>query len=220
VGGEAINFRETINFVTMAKTNKKKVEKKVVRRVIGKESIHQALARIQRELKAPKLQHNDFANFDYRSCEDILEAVKPLLNGCYITLKDLIVKTGERYYVKARATLSNGSEELYGEALARESEFKKGMDSAQVTGATSSYARKYALNGLLAIDDAREMDSKKGPGTPGGVKSVRGFFAKMEKEMTKDNIEEWEKKIQSGKGLTGNNRILLQRKLEELKKKL
>lgn len=184
------------------------------------EDIHQALARIQRDLKSPKLQHNDFANFDYRSCEDILEAVKPLLNGYHLIINDIIFRVGERYYVRARATLSNGTESIYGEAVAREAEFKKGMDPAQITGATSSYARKYALNGLLAIDDTRDVDLQKVSKSSSGEKMVRTLFNKMKKELKQDNVEAWEKKIQNAKGLTGNNRILLQRKLEQLKKEL
>jgi Xaa-Pro aminopeptidase len=118
-----------------------------------------ALARIQKELKAPKGQFNKFANFNYRSCEDILEAVKPLLEGCILTISDDIVLIGERYYVKATASLQAiGFQPFAVNAYARESEDKKGMDEAQITGASSSYARKYALNGLFAIDDTKDAD--------------------------------------------------------------
>ena len=123
-------------------------------------SIFQALVKIQRELKAPKSKWNDFSKFNYRSCGDILEAVKPLLSdGYFLTLSDEIVQVGERYYVKATAKLSNGKESIVIQAFARESLDKKGMDEAQITGATSSYARKYALNGLFAIDDAKDADT-------------------------------------------------------------
>lgn len=128
-----------------------------------KRSIYQSLSAIQKELKAPKGQFNKFANFSYRSCEDILEAVKPLLDGCYLTINDKIIKKGDRYYVEATATLVNGSEEIKSVAYAREAESKKGMDEAQITGATSSYARKYALNGLFAIDDTKDADTAKPP---------------------------------------------------------
>jgi len=117
------------------------------------------LNRIQNELKAPKGQRNTFANFNYRNCEDILEAVKPLLKGLTITISDEIINVGDRYYVKATATISSETENFSTTAFARESLEKKGMDSAQITGATSSYARKYALNGLFAIDDTKDADS-------------------------------------------------------------
>lgn len=117
------------------------------------------LSQIQRDLKAPKGQRNNFGNYNYRSCEDILEAIKPLLDGGVITLSDEIEQIGERYYVKAIATFKykGGVETVT--AYAREEENKKGMDGAQVTGAASSYARKYALNGLFCIDDTKDADA-------------------------------------------------------------
>jgi len=121
--------------------------------------VFKQLNRIQKELKAPKNQHNTFGNYHYRSCEDILEAVKPLLGDCVITLNDEIVQVGERYYVKATATISDGENTISNIALAREAQDKKGMDDSQITGATSSYARKYALSGLFAIDDTKDADS-------------------------------------------------------------
>ena len=125
--------------------------------------IHEALKNIQQSLKAPKGQRNSFGNYNYRSCEDILEAVKPLLrnNGVVLTLSDEIVAVGERIYVKATATLSDGfnKESISTTAFAREEEVKKGMDSSQITGAASSYARKYALNGLFCIDDTKDSDA-------------------------------------------------------------
>jgi len=110
---------------------------------------------IQSKLKAPKNQYNDFNKFYYRSAEDILEALKPLLKevGCTLTISDEIVVVAERVYVKAIATLSDGKDNISTTAFAREEESKKGMDAAQITGAASSYARKYALNGLFCIDD-------------------------------------------------------------------
>lgn len=122
-------------------------------------TIYEKLSQIQRELKAPKNQRNNFGNYNYRSCEDILEGVKPHLEEFYLTINDEIVQVGERYYIKATATLSNGSESICNSAFAREPENKKGMDESQVTGASSSYARKYALNGLFAIDDTKDADS-------------------------------------------------------------
>lgn len=116
---------------------------------------------IQSELKAPKGQYNSFGKYNYRSCEDILEGVKPLLakHGLVLTIQDSIDLIGDRFYVKATATITDGKEELSTSAYARESLDKKGMDASQVTGATSSYARKYALNGLLAIDDTKDADT-------------------------------------------------------------
>ena len=116
---------------------------------------------IQSKLKAPKGQYNSFGKYNYRSCEDILEGAKPLLAkyGLVLTIRDGIELIGDRFYVKATATITDGKEQLSTEAYARESADKKGMDASQVTGATSSYARKYALNGLLAIDDTKDADT-------------------------------------------------------------
>lgn len=120
------------------------------------------LITIQHNLKAPKSQRNDFGKFNYRSCEDILEALKPLLyeTGCYLTLSDEIIAIGNRFYVQATATLTNSEgTQITTRALAREEDSKKGMDGSQVTGAASSYARKYALNGLFCIDDTKDADT-------------------------------------------------------------
>lgn len=136
------------------------------------------LIEIQSELKAPKNQRNNFGGYNYRSCEDILEAVKPLLKkhglaliinddvissyGVYtITEKDKTIQTSNRIYIKATATLYDEEGKIVAQttALAREEESKKGMDASQLTGSTSSYARKYALNGLFAIDDNKDSDA-------------------------------------------------------------
>lgn len=120
------------------------------------------LVEIQNKLNAPKGQYNKFGNYRYRSCEDILAAVKPLLkeSECTLTISDDVVMVSNRIYIKATATLKNGSNEtVVTTAFAREEEQKKGMDGSQVTGAASSYARKYALNGLFAIDDTKDADS-------------------------------------------------------------
>jgi len=140
----------------------KKTEKPRVPVQVTETNIFKALAKIQQDLKAPKGQFNKFANFSYRSCEDILEAVKPLLGGLVLLMRDEVVQVGERYYLKATAILTNGKDSIEVPAFARESMDKKGMDDAQITGATSSYARKYALNGLFAIDDAKDSDTKRG----------------------------------------------------------
>lgn len=120
------------------------------------------LAIIQSRLKAPKGQYNSFGKYKYRSCEDIVEAVKPLLaeQGCSLVMSDELVFVGDRYYIKARVCITNAAGE-YAESfgLAREEDEKKGMDASQITGTASSYARKYALNGLLAIDDTKDADA-------------------------------------------------------------
>jgi len=117
------------------------------------------LAEIQRTLNAPKGQYNSFGKYHYRSCEDILEGVKPLLNGLFLSISDEIVLIGDRYYVKATATITDGETTHSASAMAREAVDKKGMDDAQITGATSSYARKYCLNGLFGIDDSKDADT-------------------------------------------------------------
>lgn len=119
------------------------------------------LQEIQHKLKAPKGQYNSFGKYKYRSCEDILEAVKPILNetGCTLTLSDEIVLIGERHYVKSTAWLKGEGVNEVTTAFAREDNEKKGMDGAQVTGTASSYARKYALNGLFCIDDTKDADT-------------------------------------------------------------
>ncbi|HAZ3895897.1 TPA: ERF family protein [Escherichia coli] len=124
-----------------------------------KTELHKKLWTIQQTLNAPKSQRNNFGGYNYRSAEDILEAVKPLFQNITLTVSDEIVLIGERYYVKATATLSDGEDAIAVTAYAREEENKKGMDASQITGATSSYARKYALNGLFCIDDAKDADT-------------------------------------------------------------
>tara|TARA_Y100000356_G_scaffold125299_1_gene122093 strand:- start:393 stop:863 length:471 start_codon:yes stop_codon:yes gene_type:complete len=126
-------------------------------------NIRQKLQGIQSSLKAPKGQTNKFGGYKYRSCEDILTALKPLLAewGCSLTITDSIIEVSGRIYVKALATLLDNDSDngIPVAAFAREAEIKKGMDEAQVTGSASSYARKYALNGLFAIDDTKDADA-------------------------------------------------------------
>lgn len=119
------------------------------------------LVKIQAKLKAPKGQKNSFGNYNYRSCEDILEAVKPLLaeHGLSLVLSDEVVNIGTHNYVKATATLQDSEMTMSVHAYAREAEVTKGMSDSQITGASSSYARKYALNGLFAIDDTKDADT-------------------------------------------------------------
>ena len=128
-------------------------------------NIFEKLLNIQNELKAPKNQFNKFGNYKYRNAEDILEAVKPicLKYKAVINVYDTIKQVGDRYYVEANAVITDiekPEDYIENKASAREEENKKGMDSSQVTGATSSYARKYALNGLLCIDDTKDTDSE------------------------------------------------------------
>jgi hypothetical protein len=124
-------------------------------------NIYEKLNKIQTELKAPKGQMNKFGNYRYRSCEDIMEAVKPLLaeTKTILVISDDIVQVGDRIYVMAKVTFTDGEGTITNQAYAREEESKKGMDSSQVTGASSSYARKCALNGLFAIDDSKDADT-------------------------------------------------------------
>ena len=131
--------------------------------VATKKKIHQKLLEVQAKLKAPKGQYNSFGRYNYRSAEDILEAVKPLLHevGLLQVISDEVIEVGGRIYVKATIEVFDTESEdiITATALARESETKKGMDDSQVTGTASSYARKYALNGLYAIDDTKDADS-------------------------------------------------------------
>ncbi len=127
-------------------------------------NIYEKLLNVQTELKAPKGQFNAFGKYKYRSCEDILEALKPVLNKYKLTffINDEIVEVNNRNYVKATITIINiekPDEQIQISALAREEETKKGMDGSQITGASSSYARKYALNGMFMIDDTKDSDS-------------------------------------------------------------
>jgi hypothetical protein len=154
------------------------------------------LNEIQKNLKSPKNQRNTFGNYNYRSCEDILEAVKPLLDGVALVITDEIVLIGDRYYVKATAKLidSEKDEVIENTAYAREAEIKKGMDEAQITGSASSYARKYALNGLLLIDDSKDADTDEHqrqqsrpqyPARPSQLPAKTLLFQKIKKELPK-----------------------------------
>ena len=124
-------------------------------------SLQQKILAVQAELKAPKDKYNSFGKYSYRSAEGILEAVKPLLvgQGILLCLTDDVVAVGERIYVKATASITDGEEVIAVTAYAREDEIKKGMDGSQITGTASSYARKYALNGLFLIDDTKDADT-------------------------------------------------------------
>jgi len=129
---------------------------------MDKQSLRQKLQAIQLELVAPKNQRNNFGNYDYRSCEDILEALKLLLKkyNCLVVIGDGIEQVGDRYYIRSTATIKDceSTEEQFVTAYAREAFEQKGMNDSQLTGSTSSYARKYALNGLFMIDDSKDSD--------------------------------------------------------------
>ncbi len=121
-------------------------------------NIHEELVRIQKELRAPKNQYNKFGKYYFRSCEDILEGVKAVAGKCSVTINDDVIMVGDRIYIKATASLNLDGESVTSTAMAREAESKKGMDESMITGTASSYARKYALNGLFAIDDNKDAD--------------------------------------------------------------
>ena len=181
----------------MAETKKKAEEEKA-----EELTFLQKVVAIQSRLNAPKSKFNKFGNYAYRSLEDILEAVKPLLKeyGLILTIKDEVVQVGERYYIKAITTITDGKEELTTHAFAREAETKKGMDESQITGSSSSYARKYALNGLLSIDDTKDADTNeqrmqtegKGPNRLINQEEIDKIEeACAEKEGRKDSVLAW-----------------------------
>lgn len=142
-------------------------------------NVWQKLNKVQTDLKAPKGQFNKFGNYKYRSCEDILEGLKPLLKevGAIVLLSDSIEFVEGRYYVNARAQFvdTDTAEKIEVSALAREEDSKKGMDSSQLTGSTSSYARKYALNGLFCIDDTKDADTLNQGSQPSTQVKKNGF---------------------------------------------
>ncbi len=175
--------------------------------------ISKKLSDIQCELKAPKSQFNKFGNYKYRSCEDILEAVKPICNKheVVITVTDELVLIGDRYYVKATACIISRSDEIFTTAFAREPESQKGMAEPQCTGSASSYARKYALNGLFAIDDTKDADTEDNSGkskAPEKKKVYKNFkFLKEMSEYKKELGEEEYYKILGSHGYSHANEI-------------
>lgn len=159
-------------------------------------NVYEKLLAVQNELKAPKNQYNDFGKYNYRNAEDILEAVKPLCakQKAVVYVTDDLVQIGERYYVQATATFVDveKTDALKVTAFAREEESKKGMDGSQVTGASSSYARKYALNGLFAIDDTKDSDATNVGNTPVNAKKSTSPVADgaILKEVMKKSVQE------------------------------
>lgn len=176
---------------------------------------------IQSELKAPKNQRNTFGNYNYRSAEDILEAVKPLLkkHECTMTISDTIVEVGGRVYVKATATFLDGDNRTEVCAFAREEETKKGMDAAQITGSASSYARKYALNGLFLIDDTKDPDATNDHGNPRAEKKAKKvdidtIVLAVNMAKTKDEL------VKIWQGLDPDTRVELQEVFSQRKAEL
>lgn len=171
--------------------------------------INVKLMNIQQELKAPKGQYNSFGKYAYRSCEDILEAVKPLLKKekAVLTISDELQYIGNRYYIKATVTLIDTESEatISNSAYAREEETKKGMDGSQITGASSSYARKYALNGLFGIDDNKESDTT----------NIQNKEEKEDKKVSPTQIELIQKYYQ-GENLTKLLEVNNLEKLEDM----
>jgi flagellar biosynthesis GTPase FlhF len=158
------------------------------------------LQEIQKNLKAPKNQFNSFGKYKYRSCEDILEAVKPLLGESALVLSDEVVNVGDRNYVKATAVFNDGAKTISCSAFACESHEKKGMDAAQITGSASSYARKYALNGLFLIDDTKDAD------TMGNTVTLEEAKARMKKAKTSEELTDAYNSLP--KELKENNEII------------
>lgn len=160
------------------------------------EKLVKSLRELQVKLKAPKNQFNKFGGYSYRSCEDIVEAVKPLLpEGISLYLQDEIMLIGERYYIKSAAIFTDGIDTIFSTSFAREEENKKGMDGSQITGAASSYARKYALNALLLIDDNKDADAtnqhdKAAPKKP----DVKPVYSKPEPVVAKP-VEKAQEKV-------------------------
>lgn len=148
------------------------------------------LIEIQSELKAPKNQYNDFGKYKYRSCEDILEALKPLLNkkNCTLFLSDEVKSIGDYTFIEAKAIIVNSEKEsIYTTSQAGLQQKKKGMDIAQIYGASSSYARKYALNGLFLIDDTKDADTAK----PSDAKQASATSKKIEKKWFNPGSKPW-----------------------------
>lgn len=163
-------------------------------------NIYEKLAVVQQELIAPKSQFNKFGNYYYRSCEDILEGLKPLLQKvkAAVSISDQVVQVGERYYIKAVVEFIDCETEatICNTALAREEDAVKGMSASQITGSTSSYARKYALNGLFCIDDVKDADSR--DNSQNGTSEQQKGKAKQSNPEQK-KIEDEQKKIENMK---------------------
>ena len=164
-----------------------------------KMDFYSRVSEIQKNLKAPKSQYNSFGKYSYRNQEDILEAVKELLNGLIMTVSDEIVEIGGRVYVKATATITDGTTSLSNTAYARESLEQKGMNESQITGSASSYARKYALNGLFLIDDTKDADTDEFQGKKSEAKPQT---TKTPAKIAVDNLQKAaEEAVKAGAGV-------------------
>lgn len=160
--GSTIEKEKSETVVTVPEVAQKAVIEVLERNMtveVKKPTIYTELTRIQQTLNAPKNQRNKFGNYNYRSAEDIVEAYKKVQGETSLVVSDEINVVGDRYYIKATATLYYGGESIFSTAFAREPLDKKGMDDSQITGAASSYARKYAMNGLFCIDDNKDPDT-------------------------------------------------------------
>ena len=173
-------------------------------------NIYEKLSNVQSELKVPKNQYNDFGNFYFRSCEDILDVAKPILKKykLLLFLSDEVINIGNRNYIQAKVTLidlENTEDKIYSFAEAREPDIKKGMDCSQITGATSSYARKYALNGLFNLDDVKDPDTNEHKKQVSitqktiDIKKNMQTLKKQEKQKPKANLTEIDKPMNFGK---------------------
>lgn len=160
---------------------------------MAEKNIYEKLATVQQTLKAPKNQFNSFGKYHYRSCEDILEGLKEPLKsvGAVVVISDEIISVGDRIYVKATAKFMDGTETVENTAFAREENEKKGMDASQITGATSSYARKYALNGLFLIDDCKDSDATN-KGDTDKVQVARTYQQEKKEAVEKTKISDAE----------------------------
>lgn len=160
------------------------------------QAIYAKLLKVQSQLKAPKSQYNKFGGYNYRNCEDILESVKPLLTeqSLLLTLTDELQLIGDRHYIKAIATVVDvhTGDKIQVHAFAREEESKKGMDASQITGASSSYARKYALNGLFNIDDSKDSDTTN---THEKQQTEQKYYCKICKQQIKEESGKQGKKV-------------------------
>lgn len=158
-------------------------------------TMQEKLIAIQAELKVPKNKYNSFGNYNYRNAESIMEAVKPLLTKykCVLNLTDRIEQIGDRYYVVAKAEIADATSSVRSVAYAREEETKKGMDASQITGSASSYARKYALNGLFILDDTKDADYEVVPADIEHAKVLSNLLQKQGKSV---------KDVEALKGLT------------------
>lgn len=164
------------------------------------------VAEIQQKVKAPKSRVNSFGKYSYRSAEDITEAIKPLLNGLALVVSDSIEMVSDRVYVKATAKITDGESELVATGYAREASEKKGNDSAQLTGLTSSYARKVALSGLMLLDDSEDSDAQE-PAAPAKQRISEARFAKAIEAIKSG--EYTSEQLEAGFNLTPNQQAVL-----------